>query len=95
MIIEILLLLLLVSILLNLHFYFKLMLHKMHDDLELWLDFGNADALAKCIQKSENISNEEYLILANNARNFAEINCAPEVHYNALINIYKDSILNF
>ncbi len=58
-------------------------------------DFGNADALAKCIQKSENISNEEYLILAKNARNFAEINCSPEVHYNALINIYKDSILNY
>ena len=58
-------------------------------------DFGNADALAKCIQKSENISNEEYLVLAKNARNFAEINCAPEVHYNALINIYKESISNY
>ncbi len=58
-------------------------------------NFGNADALAKCIQKSENISNEEYLNLAKNARNFAEINCAPEVHYNTLFNIYKDSILNF
>jgi glycosyltransferase involved in cell wall biosynthesis len=58
-------------------------------------DFGNADELAKCIQISENVSNEEYQILAKNARNFAEINCAPEVHYNALINIYNDSILNY
>jgi len=58
-------------------------------------NFGNTDALAKCIQKSEKISNDEYLILAKNARIFAEINCAPDVHYNALINIYNDSILNY
>jgi glycosyltransferase involved in cell wall biosynthesis len=57
-------------------------------------DYGNVDALAECIRKSENISNEEYLILAKNARNFAEVNCAPEVHYNTLIDIYKDSISN-
>ena len=58
-------------------------------------EFGNADALAKTIQKSENISNQEYLVLAKNVRNFIGINLAPEVHCNVLIKIYNDSILNY
>lgn len=57
--------------------------------------YGDVEALANCINESVNISNEEYLILANNARKFAEINCSPEGHYNSLLNLYSDSIENY
>jgi glycosyltransferase involved in cell wall biosynthesis len=58
-------------------------------------DYGNAENLSNCIQTSLNISNEEYMNLAKNARKFSEIHCSPDVHYDSLVDIYKDSILRY
>ncbi len=55
-------------------------------------DYGDVDSLVNCIKQSESISNDEYLCLAKNARKFAEINCSPDIHYYALVNIYNDAI---
>jgi hypothetical protein len=44
------------------------------------------------LTKGINLSEEEYIILKNNARVFAEENFSPSLHYNKLMNLYKKTI---
>jgi glycosyltransferase involved in cell wall biosynthesis len=53
---------------------------------------GNIKELTDCIIKANNLSDNKYSFFANAARKFIEMNCAPEVHYNSLIQIYNEVV---
>jgi len=55
-------------------------------------EMGNIDDLVLALTKGNNLSEEEYIILKNNARVFAEENFSPNLHYNKLMNLYKKTI---
>ena len=55
-------------------------------------EMGNVDDLVVALTKGINLSEEEYIILKNNARVFAEENFSPSLHYNKLMNLYKKTI---
>jgi glycosyltransferase involved in cell wall biosynthesis len=55
-------------------------------------EMGNIDDLVVALTKGINLSEEEYIILKNNARVFAEENFSPSLHYNKLMNLYKKTI---
>ena len=50
------------------------------------------DALASAIRRASQVSPEHYTEMSRNARRFAETHFGPEVHYNALMQIYEEAI---
>ena len=50
------------------------------------------DALASAIRRASQVPPEHYTEMSRNARRFAETHFDPEVHYNALMQIYEEAI---
>lgn len=55
-------------------------------------EMGNIKDLSEVLQKASNISSNDYQIMSNNSRSFAEKNFSEEKHYESLIQIYKSVI---
>ncbi len=50
---------------------------------------GNSDNLVSMVSKAGSLSDKEYEKMSKNARQFAEDNFNPEIHYQKLLTIYK------
>jgi glycosyltransferase involved in cell wall biosynthesis len=50
---------------------------------------GNSDDLLSMVSKADSLSDKEYEKMSKNARQFAEDNFNPEIHYQQLMTIYK------
>ena len=55
---------------------------------------GEVEALSKTITKAAKITPGEYEVMSANARNFAEKNFDEKKHYNRLLEIYDEAIIN-
>ncbi len=58
-------------------------------------EMGNADDLSEKIKLAKKTSPKEYLKMSQNARNFAEEHFDEDKHYNALIAIYKETLVRY
>lgn len=50
---------------------------------------GDSDDLVSMVSKADSLSDKEYEKMSKNARQFAEDNFNPEIHYQKLLTIYK------
>ncbi len=55
-------------------------------------EMGNAGALSEAIIKANKLSNDEYELFSQNARNFAEEKFNEDVHYKKLMEIYQEAV---
>ena len=63
-----------------------------HGETGFLFDNGNEVKLKEILIHADSISNNDYKLLSQNARNFAENNFNPEKYYKTLIQIYKQVI---